>query len=103
MFEAFQIDPNDYSKLSFDLLNNHHAPVDVDILPRLIAQHKNSGSFYIEVLLEQPNNIVFISVRMQDDFYNAKSKKGTIFHRIKNMSAANKTKPVNIIETMCCF
>lgn len=33
---------------------------------------------------------------MQDDFYNAKSKKGTIFHRIKNMSAANKTKPVNI-------
>lgn len=51
VFEAFQIDPNDY--VSFDFLNNHHAP-DVDILPRLIAQHKNSGSFYIEVLLEQP-------------------------------------------------
>lgn len=52
VFEAFEIDSKEF--VSFDFVNNHHAPVRAEQLPRLIAQHKNSASFYIEVLLEQP-------------------------------------------------
>lgn len=52
MFEALAIRSMEY--IEFQLANNHRAPVSADQLPRLIAQHKNSGSFYIEVLLDQP-------------------------------------------------
>lgn len=53
MFEEFQIDPAEY--VSFGFENNHHAPVDIEQIPRLIKQHKTSDSFYIEILLEEPS------------------------------------------------
>lgn len=52
VFEAFELDPSSY--VSFDFHNNLRAPINAEQLPRLVMQHKNSGSFYIEILLEQP-------------------------------------------------
>lgn len=53
VFDAFQLDASEY--ISFQFTNNHHAPITLEQLPRLIAQHKKSGSFFIEVILDQPN------------------------------------------------
>lgn len=52
VFDAFQLDASEY--ITFHFTNNHHAPITVEQLPRLIAQHKNSGCFYIVVILDQP-------------------------------------------------
>lgn len=51
VFEAFAIDGDNY--VTFEMTNNQHAPITIDQLPRLIAQHKTSASFYVELFLDQ--------------------------------------------------
>lgn len=53
VFTAFGLDLN--SAVDFHFANNLSARFDVDVLPDLINQYKNSGSFYIELVLDEPS------------------------------------------------
>lgn len=52
VFEALDIDSKTY--VSFEFANNLRAPINIELIPRLIRQYKSSGSFYIQLILDQP-------------------------------------------------
>lgn len=52
VFTAFGLELN--SAVDFHFANNLFARFDVGVLPDLIDQYKNSGSFYIELVLDEP-------------------------------------------------
>lgn len=51
VFHEFEITSNEW--VNFKFRNNLGSPVNVEDLPELILQKKNSGSFFIELVLEK--------------------------------------------------
>lgn len=62
-FSAFGL--NLESAIDFHFENNLHAPFDATDLLSLISQYKNSGSFFIELVLAKP----FITIKAEVNFF----------------------------------
>lgn len=52
MFDAFAL--TDVENITFSFENNLHAPIEAGDLPGVIAQYKNCGCFFVEILLDEP-------------------------------------------------
>lgn len=52
VFNTFKLTPDE--RIGFAFRDNLHAPINAENLPALILQKKCSGSFFIELILDEP-------------------------------------------------
>lgn len=72
VFSAFGLESD--AAIDFHFVNNLYAPVECWDLPDLIEQYKNSGSFCIELVLQNP----FLTIKAE--------VKLTIFYTLKRIT-----------------